>query len=262
MSIPPPLAIEVNETFPHLSRSPLIEAVIDWQAHANKPLDTQTLKEELSRQLPEYPTIHVHYEHGIGIPLETSGQPDISGEVIHQKEWKGFRLQNESKTRVVHFTKTGVAISSIGGYESWDTFYPEALNLWSIFQELAEPTSINRLGVRYINKVQLEERQDVSTYLNIVPQNSFGLPLERNSFFYQETYQVPGYPYGVEWVCTQQSEVDKQFLIVDIDIFISDLVNIEKLNLVNHLNRIRWLKNKIFFNSITNIALEKFEGQQ
>ena len=183
MSIPPPLAIEVNETFPHLSRSPLIEAVIDWQAHANKPLDTQTLKEELSRQLPEYPTIHVHYEHGIGIPLETSGQPDISGEVIHQKEWKGFRLQNESKTRVVHFTKTGVAISSIGGYESWDTFYPEALNLWSIFQELAEPTSINRLGVRYINKVQLEERQDVSTYLNIVPQNSFGLPLERNSFF-------------------------------------------------------------------------------
>jgi uncharacterized protein (TIGR04255 family) len=250
------LIIDVNEEFPCLKRSPLIEAVIHWQAHANKKLEPETLETELTQRLPDYPFIQTQQ----GFQVQASEKADGTQEVIHQTQWNGFRLQNDSKNRVAQFTPTGVAISRLETYESWETFHQEALRLWSIFQELAEPTTINRLGVRYINKISLEEGESASTYLKTVPHNDFNLSLTRESFFYQDTYNVPNHPYGVNWVCTGQLQVSHRFLIVDIDVFISEVIDLEELKLINHLNKIRWLKNKIFFNSITDIALEKFGG--
>ena len=93
-----------------------------------------------------------------------------------------------------------------------------------------------------------------------MPHNEFNLALKRESFFYQDSYTVPNHPYGVNWVCTQHSQANQQFILVDIDVFISKVIDIEESRLINHLNKIRWLKNKIFFNSITDIALEKFGG--
>lgn len=254
------LTFDVNETFPRLRRSPLIEAVIHWQAHAMTELEPEILKKELTQRLPDYPTIHSQYEHGIQVETLIRQDTDQSSNVQHRTSWVGFRLENESKNRVIQFTQTGIAISSVGNYESWETFHQEALNLWSLFHELAEPRIINRLGVRYINKIIIEEKENPSTYLKTVQQNNFSLPLQRDTFFYQDTYKIPNCPYSINWVCTQQSEANQQFLIVDIDVFISPLPDLEKSSLIKHLNKIRWLKNKIFFNSITNTALEKFGG--
>jgi len=261
MSDPQTLIIDVNETFPQLRRSPLIEAVIHWQAHATKELEPETLKAELTQRLPDYPAIQTQYEHGIHVetPLQPDGSSAASA-VEHRTQWIGFRLENESKNRVIQFTQTGIAISSVGNYESWETFHQEALNLWSLFNELTEPRIINRLGVRYINKILIEEKETPSTYLKTVQQSNFNLPLQRDTFFYQDTYKIPNQPYSINWACTQQSEANQQFLIVDIDVFTSPLPDIEKSSLIKHLNKIRWLKNKIFFNSITDIALEKFGG--
>ncbi|MEA5468589.1 TIGR04255 family protein [Spirulina sp. 06S082] len=261
MSDPQTLIIDVNETFPQLRRSPLIEAVIHWQAHATKELEPETLKAELTQRLPDYRAIQIQYEHGIHVetPLQPDGSTAASA-VEHRTQWIGLRLENEYKNRVVQFTKTGIAISSVGNYESWTTFHQEALNLWSLFYELAEPRIINRLGVRYINKILIEEGEKPSTYLKTVQKSNFNPSLKRDTFFYQETYKVLNHPYSINWVCTQQSEANQQFLIVDIDVFISPLPDLKKSSLIEHLNKIRWLKNTIFFNSITNTALEKFGG--
>ena len=93
MSDPQALIINVNETFPLLRRSPLIEAVIHWQAHANKRLEPETLKTELSHRLPDYPSIQTQQ----GLQVQASGTPDGTSQVIHQTQWNGFRLQNDSK---------------------------------------------------------------------------------------------------------------------------------------------------------------------
>lgn len=250
------LTIDINERFPHLKRSPLVEAAIYWQARANKQLEPETLKTELNQRLPDYSLIQKKYN----LQLQASAYSDEKSEVDHEIQWDGFTLQNDSKNFVAQFTLTGLVFSSIATYESWETFYQEALRLWAIFQELAEPTTINRLGVRYINKISLEAVESALTYLKKVPERNFDLPLTRESFFFQDIYKVPNYPYSINWVCTEQSQIDQRFLIVDIDIFISEIIDLDALILINHLNEIRWLKNKIFFNSITDVALKKFGG--
>lgn len=253
------LNIDVTEEFPLLKRSPLIEAVIYWQSHAKKKLEPEVLRTELIHRLSKYPQIQIQYDFRVQA-LENS---DGSSEVSKRKEWNGFRLENSSKDHVVQFTPTGVVFSNLENYESWESFHQEALQLWEIFYDIAKPTTINRLGVRYLNKIQLEQGEKVSDYLKKLPDNGYNalnLPLTKKSFFYQENYEVPDYSYSVNWVCTEQSQGANRFLIVDIDVYKSELIDLEKSKLISHLNQIRWLKNKIFFNSITDLALNKFEG--
>ncbi|MDJ0730046.1 MAG: TIGR04255 family protein [Crocosphaera sp.] len=250
------LTIDVNEQFPCLTRSPFIEATIDWQTHANKQLVPETLKTQLNQRLSDYPSIQPSYN----LKVQASGYSDGTSEVEHKTQWNGFRLQNHDNNFVIQFTQTGLVVSNIEMYESWQTFSQEALRLWAIFQELAEPTIINRLGVRYINKISLQAGENPLTYLKKVPEHNFNLPLTRESFFVRDTYKVPNYPYGINWVCTEQSQVTQRFLIVDIDVFISEILELEESTLTNYLNEMRWLKNKIFFNSITDFALKNFGG--
>ena len=53
MSVSSQFAINLSEKFPNLTNSPILEAVIHWEAHASKPLEQISLKESLTKRLPE-----------------------------------------------------------------------------------------------------------------------------------------------------------------------------------------------------------------
>jgi uncharacterized protein (TIGR04255 family) len=259
MSSPSRFTIDLNEEFPRLESSPSIEAVIHWQANPSNILEQATLMDELSRRLPDYPTLEP--QHGIEIAF---GTPDGTSEVSHRTQWNGFRVRDENQ-HVAQFTSTGAVFSRLEPYEKWESFQTEAMRFWDIFLEVAVPTTIQRLGVRYINRVFLKSGENPSTYLKIMPSALAELGLSTESFFYQDTYQIPGYPYYVNWVRTIQEQpsdsVDYQHpaLIIDIDVFtINELIASDRESLVKHLCKMRWIKNKIFFSCITQTALEKF----
>jgi len=246
--------IDPNEKFPQLVRAPVLEAVIHWEADPSKPLDQLTLREELTRRLPDYPVILPQH----GIELKAIEQPDGISEVSHQIQWGGFRLENELGS-VAQFTQTGIAFSKVKTYESWETFKAEALRFWHIFVEIAEPVAINRLGVRFINRIVLGHDESISTYLKAESHRLSGLELSSQTFFYQDTYPIPSYPYQVNWVRTVQSAPNgQQSLIVDIDVFTTQQFTGDGEILNLKLCEMRWLKNKIFFDNITNTALDKF----
>jgi uncharacterized protein (TIGR04255 family) len=251
--------IDFNQKFPILDRSPSIEAVIHWQANPSKVLDPTTLETELVRRLPNYPICEP--QHGIEIAF---GTPDGSSEVSHRTQWNGFRIQDE-KHHVAQFTPVGAVFSRLEPYETWESFQSEAMRFWDIFLEIAMPITIQRLGVRYINRISLKSGEKPSKYLQITPSALADLELPTESFFYQDTYQIPGYPYHVNWVRTVQpqqtsSVVDQnQALIVDIDVFTTtELIASDRESLIKHLQEMRWIKNKIFFSCITQTAAAQF----
>lgn len=247
--------IDHNEKFPQLVRSPILEAVIHWEAHPSKPLDQAILGEELTKCFPDYPIIQPQH----GIEIKATGTLDGMSQVSHQIQWNGFRLDNESEGYVAQFIPTGLVFSKVKIYESWETFKTEALRFWNTFVEIAEPTAINRLGVRFINRIVLEQGESISTYLMAESHRLSGLELSSHSFFYQDTYPIPNYPYQVNWVRTiQPAPEGEQILIVDIDIFTTEQFTGDHENLSIKLGEMRWLKNKIFFSNITTTALNNF----
>jgi uncharacterized protein (TIGR04255 family) len=165
---------------------------------------------------------------------------------------------------VVQFTQTGVVFSRLEPYEQWESFKDEALKFWDIFLELAEPISIQQMGVRYINRISLQDGETPETYLKQTPSAQAALGLQKTSFFYQDIYGVPGTPYSVSWVRTIQAQLQEALaeraLIVDINVFTTTLVTPDRESLIQKLSEMRWIKNKLFFSCITQKALQRFGG--
>lgn len=258
MSPLPKFSIDLNEEFPSLKFAPSIEAVIHWQARASKVLDPSIVKDELVQRLPDYPELQTQY----AIEIAATGSTDGTSELLQRSQWNGFRLQDNHNHHVAQFTPTGVIFSRLQPYEKWETFQSEAMRFWHIFLELAEPTIIQRLGVRYINRIPMDNGEQPSLYLRTVPLPPPGVELPTESFFHQDTYNVPGYPYHINWVRTiqprQSTEADGQALIVDIDVFTTELLELDQVTLTQRLHEMRWLKNKVFFSCITETALKQF----
>jgi len=256
MSVQSQFDLNLDEEFPNLTNSPILEVVIHWEAHASKTLEQNFLKENLSKHLPDYSLIQPQY--GIEVKI---GTPDEIAQFSQNTQWKGFRLENTSTNYVAQFTNIGIAFSRVNSYENWKSFTTEALRIWDIFVELAEPKTIHRLGVRFINRIFLKQDESISTYLTSEPYILSGLEISPKSFFYQDTYQVSGYPYQINLVRTIQSNQtgagSDQALIVDIDVFTNEVSSIRE-NLNQQLAEMRWLKNKIFFSNITDTALNNF----
>lgn len=253
----PKISIDLNERFPTLHAAPSIEAAIHWVAPAGKKLEPEALRAELSQRLPDYPILQTQQDIQMGM-----GALDGSPEFFQRVQWNGFRLQDEQNHHVVQFMQSGVVFSRLEPYEKWEIFTAEALRIWQLFVELAEPTIIERLGVRHINQIQLENGEQPSTYLKIEPYSLPGLNIFPENFFYKDTYQVPGYPYSIHWVRTIQPQEsapsNQQALIVDIDVFTTQLLQLDQNTLTQRLQEMRWLKNKLFFSSITDTALKRF----
>ncbi|MDG2990094.1 TIGR04255 family protein [Candidatus Synechococcus calcipolaris G9] len=258
MSPLPKFSLNLNEEFPALKAAPSIEAVIHWQAHAGKKLEPEALQAELTQRLPDYPILQPQQD----IQLGAMATPDGFSEFFQQRQWSGFRLQDEQNRHVAQFTLNGVAFSRLEPYEDWDRFQTEALRFWHIFLELAEPTVIQRLGVRYINRIPLDDGEQPSHYLTTIPAPPSGVELTAESFFHQDTYPIPGYSYSINWVRTIQpagaDPTDGRALIVDIDVFTQELLKLDQDTLAQGLQEMRWLKNKVFFSCITSYALKRF----
>jgi uncharacterized protein (TIGR04255 family) len=258
MSPAPRFRIDLNQKFPALEHAPILEAVIHWQAHSSKPLEQASLKDELAQRLPDYPICQSQHD----VQIEALGTSDGSSQVIHRTQWNGLRLQDHLNQHVAQFTPKGVVFSRLKPYGNWQSFLTEAMRFWDIFLELARPTDIQRLGVRFINRISLENNDSPSTYLNIVTPPLPGLNLPTESFFHQDTYRVPDSRYLIRWVRTiqphQSFPESEQDLIFDIDVFMTEFIDLDRESLIQRLYEMRWIKNKIFFNCITPTALERF----
>lgn len=260
MSPLPKFSIDLNEEFSPLKSAPSIEAVIHWQAHASKILEPTDLRDALTQRLPDYPICNPQQS----FEINAIGSPDGTSEILHHTQWNGFRLQDSQNRHVVQFTPTGVTFSRLEPYETWKSFIAEALRFWNLFLELAEPNFIQQLGIRYINRIPLENGEQPTFYLTDIPSRLPGLNLLSESFFHQDSYQIPDYPYRINWVRTiQPSGADPaggRAVIVDIDVLTTEMLQLDQDTLTQRLIEMRWLKNKVFFSCITDPALQRFRG--
>jgi uncharacterized protein (TIGR04255 family) len=240
-----------------LAAAPIAEAAIQWRARAGKWPDSE-LRQRLIERLPGYPECRPQHQ----FEMEGHAGADASWTQIRDT-WHGFRLISENKLHVVQFTRDGIVFSRLTPYDTWDTFVEEGWRLWRFFAELAEPSEVQRLGTRFINRIALRQADDVRQYLTSPPECLEAIGLPTIGFLYQSRHAVPGHPYDVNVVRTIQlpgPQQNEQFgLIVDIDVGTTDALPCDDAVLHQHLRTMHWLKNKVFFNLLLPEAIERFK---
>lgn len=256
----PSLRIDTSERFPRLAHAPIAEAVIEMRARANLSWEESVIRSRLVQLLPDYPQVKSQrdFEHKLQV-----GPGQESVQMHRDLGWKGLRCESADHVHIAQFNRDGFVFSRLRPYDHWEQFCGEAMRLWSIYRDIAQPSGIQRLGLRFINRIELPlDGPRPDDYLHMPADPLKGVRLSRTGFFHRDVLGVPGYPYIVTIVRTVQpiqTAGSKGFgLLLDIDVFSTEPLDLQDDLVIQHLTEMRWLKNKAFFGSITGQALESF----
>lgn len=261
MSAPGNVTIDLAEQFPRLPHAPIVEAVIDIRGRAEEPWEESAIQARLKAQLPDYPKVDSHREFRHELKMAPGEEP-LRG--LLDLGWKGLRLQSVDGLHIAQFNRDGFIFSRLYPYESWEQLIEEGMRLWGIYREIARPSEVQRLGLRFINRILLPSNDvNFEEYLKVPPKLPDGLDLPFYGFLHNETLSVTGHPYAINIIRAlqpfQPPDHDRVAVILDNDVYTVEPFGFQQEILERRLVEMRWLKNKAFFGMISDKALGTFQ---
>lgn len=253
--------VEQDQEYPHLAKAPIVEAVIEVRGRAGVPWDEMQIKDTLQRDMKDYPEIqHIGTVDG-SIRFE-SGK--IASFEAKDLGLQGIQFKRKDQKQIAHFNIDFFSFSRLNPYSSWDSFSTEALRLWEIHHHVLQQIEIQRVGVRFINRILLPtESTPISAVFKEFPSPVPDMRVERVGFIYHDVVTLPNQPYQANIIKTIQpaSAIGQgPAVILDIDAFTEEPLEPIKPNLLEALDHLRSLKNSIFFNTVTIQFIKQFRG--
>lgn len=233
----------------HLVRAPLREAIIDIQlAH---PLDLGFA--ESLKDLPIPGFVRKNEIRRFSVSITGAEIPSRTEELL------GWRYESEDGSRIVQLRRDGIGYSIIREYTEWADIKAASKRVWDEYRQRAGETEVGRVAVRYINVLDLPAWSDLNTYLTAAPQVPEGLPQTLTHFL--ERTVVP-FNEGIFAIIIQTMEQVAQpatRVILDIDVYAHRSFGSGSADLWHFLDRLRGVKNAVFFSSVTEQTLEAYE---
>lgn len=232
----------------HYSRTPITEAIIDFQVELPDGVGLSDLERCQDAAYPCKKALPV----SVG-PTELEVATSATSRQV------GFLFASADEKQVFQARSDGFTMHRLAPYEGWEPFRDEARRLWDLYRQTARPRKVARVAVRYINRLDLPvPLVEMKDYLRTCPEVSPDLPQGLEEFFMQlnipqrdikstlllrETV-VPAPPSGVASV------------VLDIDLFRSDGIPPDDAGIWACLETLRARKNEIFEACITNRTRE------
>jgi uncharacterized protein (TIGR04255 family) len=262
MGVPSKIEFNTGVPFPHLSRAPITEAVLELRTRAETAWDEAEVQPELQKALPDYPSIQAaqRFQHEFVMGLGQTPQQSVS-----DLGWQGVQFRSADALNIAGFYRESFVFSRLHPYPSWEGFIGEALRLWGIHMSLAQPSEIQRIGLRFINQVDIgSDDAELGHFLRFPPQAAQGFDVPFNFFFHQDSLSIPGHPYVLTLNRALQPKQEQgggrttpAKLILDIDVSTTSAIGLDQLQ--SCLSEMRWLKNKAFFGNFTEAAINSFK---
>jgi uncharacterized protein (TIGR04255 family) len=244
----------------HLSHAPITEALIDIHVAPRDGLTFAALKEAIGE--PDFGYyVKGPISHGLfGFKLTSDGQhPETTAE----SALVGLRLHSLDDKYVAQCRLAGFTLSRLPPYPEWSRLVEETRRVWAIYTERLAPVRVTRVATRFINNLQLplQDGGSYQTYLRKLVDVPDEAPQAVASFF--QRFQLVEVDSNARVNLTVALETTPPLgpapVILDVDAFtVTDLVPTDG-RLWEILKRLRELKNRTFFSSITEQAAELYE---
>lgn len=235
--------------------APIVEAVIEILVTLPVGLTLDDLARVHTEEAGKYPRT----ERRMVLQTELRGDTDTLA-VTQQSAAQqiGHVYTSNDGHRIFHSRFDGFMYSQLAPYDRWEPFVFEALRLWTRYAEITKPVSVNRLGVRYVNRLDIPSQNfDISDYLRTRPELSPDLPQDVSGYFFQVQLPLPNYDAAVNITSTAapSGTVGHAALILDLDCFQQMTLNSEDdsfdEDLISRLETLRDAKNTVFEACIT-----------
>lgn len=244
--------------YPTLSSPPIKEAVIDIRIIPPDEFDVNVIKSLVDQLVNEYPKAETSMKSDVKFGFN-KGRQLVEADNV---ETIGYRMWSKDQTQVVVMTSEGFTISQLAPYTGWDKFEAASKRLWNEYLNVVKPSSITRLAVRYINKLDMKQTQvDLADVLTAPP----ALPgdLESNLENFLNRVVIRDSKSDIRAIVTQtpSESIESKYpsIILDIDVFLLNGDGIDGSEIWTIINKLRLFKNDIFFKSITDNHMEAYK---
>ena len=143
----------------------------------------------------------------------------------------------------------------------WREFKPRISKALNAYRKVADPVGVNRIGVRYINKIAVpKDTITVEEYLKCTPPDVTGMPENRTTFVSRAEYV---YDDGVILILSQGllgSQSGSTNLLLDLDVIWKDANPIQLDAALGKAQALRDRERTVFETVITDKAREIFDA--
>lgn len=239
--------------------APITEALLDIRVHLPPEVSLASLATFQEGVRERYPSKQERVRWGGTIQFKPGAAPEMSPPAGGPQ---GYLLTSADGREVVQARLDGFTYNKLKPYDRWETFRDEAKRLWRHYVEITSPESVTRVALRYINRIEIPlPIRDFKDYILTTPEIAPELPQGLDSFFMRLV--IPDPETGAVAVVTETSErlvepAKVLPLILDIDVFRVAAFDAKDEAIWETFERLRDLKNDIFFKSVTNRAKELF----
>ncbi|MGG6295237.1 TIGR04255 family protein [Leptolyngbya sp. AN02str] len=240
------------------TKAPITEALIDFRVELPPEVEVTNLKSIQSDIQADYP----RSEDLITFQSQIQTGPDFTTTASHKTV--GCRFLSDDRKQVLQARLDGFAFSRLAPYSAWEPFRNEAKKLWQVYSAVAQPSSIKRVAVRYINRLDLPlPLEDFKDYLRTFPELSPDLSQDLADYVMQVI--IPERELD-SWLMLQEGVVptpsgvsDVVSIALDITLFREPQTPIAEEDAWELLERFRIRKNDVFEACITNKTRSLFK---
>jgi uncharacterized protein (TIGR04255 family) len=240
--------------YPHLSRAPILEALIDLrvEARAGMVLDELNPMHDALGGPGHYPEVISRRDARVtfGASLNMAEQA------------VGLMYRSADQRRVVQAQLGGFSFSRLPPYHDWDDLVAGARAAWNLYVGIARPVRVTRFAVRTINRMPLPMPVgDLREWLRTIPDLPTTVPQVVSELFSRIVLPMPDGQTRV--ILTQAVEPlppggTECVVIFDIDVFREGDFPTAGEAVWDGLSHLRGLKNTFFFECVTPRTLELF----
>jgi uncharacterized protein (TIGR04255 family) len=252
---PESVSSSLGEPYPN---APINEAVFDVRI---APLDSSVIPEleEFGRTEEErYPVRAEINKVGNQINLNPE---KVTSSIVQER----FGYSFQGRPELFQARLDGFTFNRLRPYEDWLRFSSEAFRLFTRYVEVAHPSSISRIALRYINQIDVPSMKDIDLdqYLRSRPIISPVLPQTLEGYFLSTQIQLmdPGPRLQLIQTVVNPSPTTVG-LILDIDVFWEETLDVTNPALEDLLHErfdiLRKCKNAVFEGCITDEARSLF----
>lgn len=223
----------------HLKNAPITEALIDIRVAAGEDVTAATIEASIAGSDFGYRRVGALVDRVFGA-----------------------RFHSTDEKYVAQFSTDGFTLSRLAPYETWEGLQAEVQRLWPIYNRAMRPRTMKRLATRFINdlKIPLKHGDDFDEFLT-TPLKVNDPAFEAISGFFLR-YEAVDLPTEARIVCTQLlrgSGTAEPSVIIDIDIIRQADFAVDGESAWSYLATLRTIKNRVFFNLITERCVELFQ---
>ena len=236
----------------HYEHAPIAEAIIEIRCELPPAVTLDDLTRAVSTEdfMP------------VGSSIQLSGRVDVSEATIKSDtsgEITGHIFSSHDGLRLVQSRIDGFAYSLRPPYDRWESFSEEAWSHWSDYQEVGQPLRATRLGVRYVNRIDIpSDSIEIKDYLRTAVDVSPYLPQIVAGYFLQVVVPLSRFDASATIISTLAPPTGENMtsLILDLDTWREVDVSLDSeagSNAVRaQLETLREAKNYVFEACITD----------